>query len=106
MLVAENRDSLARFFENLDDLLKQLVTRVKNLAKLVYRVVAVLNDQGDRIDVEAAGSAQRLGHGLDEPDAVPLTKAQPQVVGRRLVVVHPDHLQDWLVVDAVLLKPK
>src|SRR6266513_630480 len=78
MLVAENRDSLARFFENLDDLLKQLVTRVKNLAKLVYRVVAVLNDQGDRIDVQPAGSAQRLGHGLDQPDAVPLTKLGPR----------------------------
>src|SRR5262245_22323145 len=104
MLVAENGHAFARLFKNLDDLLKKLVTRVQNLAKLVYRIVAVLDDQGDRIDIEAVSPAERLSRGLDQLDAVPLTEARPQVVGRRLIVKHPHDLQVRLMRDAVLLK--
>src|SRR5262245_1400665 len=104
VLITKNWDALAGLFENLDDLLKKLVTRVQNLAKLVYRIVAVLDDQGDRIDIEPRGSTQRLSRGLDQLDAVALAKTRPQVVGRRLIVVHPHDLQVRLVREAVLLK--
>src|SRR5439155_13509164 len=42
----------------------------------------------------------------DQLDAEPPAEAWPQVVRRRLVVIHPHHLKVRLMVDAVLLKPK
>lgn len=56
MFVTEDGDGFARFLENLDDLLKKFVTRVEDLTKLVHGVVAVLDDEGDGIDVELAGA--------------------------------------------------
>ncbi len=47
MLVAEDRDALVALLENVEDLLEQLVARVKLLVFVVEWVVAVLPDEQD-----------------------------------------------------------
>src|SRR4051794_34669545 len=58
------------------------------------------------MNIEAAGSAERLSRRLDQLDTVPLTEARSQIVRRSLIVIHPHEVQVRLMVDAVLLKPK
>src|SRR5690348_5582502 len=94
MLVVEHRHDAAILAKDIDDLAKELVAWIFLLPELVGRIVAVLADDEDGVDVEPiAAAAQRLGDGLVDGEAELLGPAAAEIVLRRLIDISGDNIE-------------
>ena len=73
----------------------------RDLAPLVQRVVAMLDDQQHGIDVERFFAAECLRDRRAEFDVVLLADFRAEIVGRLLVVEHPHELKRRLMMQPV-----
>jgi hypothetical protein len=102
VLVDENGHRPAARLKRFDNRLKVLMPRIQYLLSLVYRVIAVLNDQQHSVQIERLAVAQQgLVRGFTEPDVVILAKTAAQVVSRVLIVEHPHDLHVGLMMKAI-----
>src|ERR1051325_4775686 len=94
MLVVEHRHDAAILAKDLDDLPKELVARILFLTELVGRIVAVLADDEDSVNVEPiAAAAQGLGDGLVNLEAELLGAIAAEIVLGELIDIGRDDIE-------------
>src|SRR5205823_4622124 len=89
MLVVEDRHTAARTPEDVDDLLKELVTGIEPLAPRIARITAVLTDNHHAVDGELlSATSQRQGdRGIDGQFRMPGGAFLAQITRRLLIDV-------------------
>src|SRR5207244_8256879 len=98
MLIVENRDCLAVFPEDLDNLLEKRIARIERLSQLIARVVAVLADDEHRVHIEPLAAApQCLGYTGIDLEAELRRAFQAQVSRRSLIDVERHDVEAGLV---------
>jgi hypothetical protein len=98
MLVIEDRDAAPFRLEDFDDVLEELVTRIKRLPEFVARVIAMLADDHHAIDGQFVRTErERVGDAGGKLEIVTFRAAAREIAFGKLIDVKPGEIDPRLL---------